>query len=188
MNEKKELAIVALSTSESQPGNYILILEDLEQQRRIPIVIGMPEAQAIAIAMEQMQPLRPLTHDLLKNVLESLGGVLKEVVIHQLADSVFHARLMLQKHDGTMLEIDARTSDAIALAVRCGVPVYSFENVILEAGILADSLPGHQMGGSLASYSLEELEALLEKVIAKEDYESASKIKDYIDKRKAGGS
>ena len=184
MNEKKELAIVALSSSESQPGNYVLILEDLDQQRRIPIIIGMPEAQSIAIAMEQMQPVRPLTHDLLKNVIEVLGGVLKEVVIHQLSDGVFHAKLILEKHDGTLLETDTRASDAIALAVRCHVPVYSYENVILDAGILADTLAGRQTGGSLAKYSLAELELLLEKVIAKEDYESASKIRDYIERRK----
>lgn len=187
MSEKKELAIVALSTSESQPGNYVLILEDLDQQRRIPIIIGMPEAQSIAVAMEQMQPVRPLTHDLLKSSIEALGGVLKEVVIHELLDGVFHARLVLQKHDGTMVEIDARSSDAIALAVRCGVPVYSFENVIDDAGILADTLAGHQMGGSYAQYSLAELEELLKKVIEKEDYESASKIRDYIDKRRKDG-
>jgi uncharacterized protein len=184
MSEKKELAIVALSSSESQPGNYVLILEDLDQQRRIPIIIGMPEAQAIAVAMEQMIPARPMTHDLMKNVIDTLQGVLKEVVIHTLLDGVFHARLMMEKYDGSLLEIDARASDGIALAVRCGVPVYSYENVILEAGILADSLSGRQIGGSLAKYSLAELEALLEKVIAKEDYESASKIKDFIDKRK----
>lgn len=184
MSEKKELAIVALSSSESQPGNYVLILEDLEQQRRIPIIIGMPEAQAIAIAMEQMQPARPLTHDLLKSAILALGGTLKEVVIHQLTDGIFHARLVLEKHDATLLEVDARASDAIALAVRCQVPVYSFEKVILDAGIQADTLAGHQMGGSLAKYSLAELEALLEKVIAKEDYESASKIRDYIEKRR----
>lgn len=184
MSEKKELAIVALSTSESQPGNYVLILEDLDQQRRIPIIIGMPEAQSIAIAMEQMHPARPLTHDLLKNVIDSLGGVLKEVIIYQLADGVFYARLMLQTHEGAVLEIDARTSDAIALSVRCGVPVYSFENVIQEAGILAETIAGHQMGGSMAKYSLAELEELLAKVIEKEDYESASKLRDYIQKRK----
>lgn len=186
MSEKKELAIVALSSSESQPGNYVLILEDLEQQRRIPIIIGMPEAQAIAIAMEQMHPARPLTHDLLKTVMEALDGTLKEIVIHRLTDGVFHARLLLQKPDGAVLEIDARTSDAIALAVRCGAPVFSFEQVILDAGILATSLEGHKMGGSLAQYSLVELEDLLGKVIEKEDYESASKIRDYIQKRKEG--
>lgn len=184
MSEKKELAIVGLSSSESQPGNYVLILEELDQLRRIPIIIGMPEAQSIAVAMEQMQPVRPLTHDLLKSTIDVLGGALKEVLIHDLQDGVFFAKLILKKHDGEILEMDARSSDAIALAVRCGVPVYSFENVILQAGILADSMAGRQTGGSLAKYTLAELEDLLEKVIAKEDYESASKIRDYIEKRK----
>ena len=184
MNEKRELAIVALSSSESQPGNYVLILEDMDLKRRIPIIIGMSEAQSIAVAMEQMQPSRPLTHDLLKTVMDTLGGVLKEVVIHHLTDGVFHSWLILQKPDGAVEEIDARPSDAIALAVRCGVPVFSFENVILDAGIRAESLPGRQTGGSFATYSLAELEELLEKVLEKEDYESASKIRDYIQKRR----
>jgi uncharacterized protein len=185
MTEKRELAIVALSTSESNPGNYVLILEDLDTQRRMPIIIGVAEAQAIAIAMEQMQPARPLTHDLLKKAIESLGGVLQQVLIYQLEDEVFFARLCLLRADGSLLEIDARSSDAIALAVRCNAPVYTYEHVILEAGILADAMTGRQTGGSLANYSLAELEDLLKKVIEKEDYESASKIRDYIEKRKS---
>ena len=156
--------------------------------RRIPIIIGMPEAQSIAIAMEQMQPARPMTHDLLKSVMVMLGGSLQEVIIHELIDGVFHAKLLLKNHEGALLETDARASDAIALAVRCGVPVYSFEHIILNAGILATTLAGHQMGGSLAEYSLAELEDLLEKVIEKEDYESASKIRDYIFRRKEGAT
>lgn len=187
MSEKKELSIVALSSSESQPGNYVLILEDMDTQRRIPVIIGLAEAQSIAVAMEQMQPVRPLTHDLLKSVLTALDGTLKEVVIHTLSEGVFYAHLVLQKPDGALLEIDARTSDAIALAIRCSAPVYSFERVIHDAGILADTLAGHQMGGSMAKYSLQELEELLQKVIAKEDYESASKIRDYIERRKEEG-
>lgn len=187
MSEKKELAIVALSASESQPGNYVLILEDMEAQRRIPVIIGLAEAQSIAVAMEQMQPVRPLTHDLMKSMVAALDGALKEVVIHQLTDGVFYAHLILQKHNGDLVEMDARTSDAIALAVRCSVPVYSFEQVIHAAGTLSDTLAGHQMGGSMAKYSLPELEELLQKVIAKEDYESASKIRDYIERRKEEG-
>ncbi len=184
MRVKKELAIVGLSSSESKPGNYVVILEDLDQQRRIPVIIGMPEAQSIAIAMEQMQPARPLTHDLLKTVIEALGGRLKEVLIYQFLENVFYSRLLLQGPDDKMIEIDARTSDALALAVRCQVPVYTFEQVILDAGIRSDSVVGRQIGGSYAEYSLAELEDLLEKVIAKEDYESASKIRDYIEKRR----
>ena len=186
MSEKRELAIVALSSSESQPGKYVLILEDLDQQRRIPVIIGMPEAQSIAIAMEQMQPARPMTHDLLKSVMVGLGGSLQEVLVYALNEGVFHARLVLKNHSGESLDIEARASDAIALAVRCGVPVYSFDHIIQEAGIMADTLQGHQMGGSMAEYSLEQLEELLGKVIEKEDYESASKIRDFIHKRKEG--
>ena len=184
MPEKKELTIVGLASSESQPGNYVLVLEDLYQQRRIPIIIGMPEAQLIAIAMEQMQPARPLTHDLMKNVIETLGGTLKEVVIHQFTDNVFHAHLVLERPDGTIVETDARTSDAIALAIRCLVPIYSFDKVIVDVGILSGSLIEHPPGASLAEYSLAELEVRLESVVAKEDYESASEIRDYIKKKK----
>ncbi len=187
MPEKRELAIVGLASSESQPGNYVLILEDLDQQRRIPIIIGMPEAQSIAIAMEQMQPARPLTHDLLKSVIETLGGTLKEVVIHQFTDNVFHARLVLESSNGTIIETDARTSDAIALAIRCSVPIYSFDKVILEVGMLAHTLAAAPAKASFDEYSLAELEALLESVVAEEDYESASKIRDYIEQRKSGG-
>ena len=185
MNEKRELAVAAMSTSESQPGNYALILEDMEDRRRMPIIIGAFEAQAIAIAVERMQPARPLTHDLLKSMLDALGAKLKEVLIHNLVDGVFHSRLLITQADGALLELDARTSDAVALAVRCDAPIFTFGHVIEEAGILADSILARQKKGSLAAYSLAELEDLLEKVIEKEDYESASRIRDYIRRRKS---
>lgn len=185
MSAKREITVAAMSASESNPGNYALILEDLESRRRIPIIIGAAEAQAIAIAMEHMQPARPLTHDLLKATIDALGAQLREVLIHSLVDGVFHAQLLLQKIDGATVTLDARTSDAIALAVRCDAPIFTFENVIDEAGILADSLLARQKKGSLALYSLTELEDLLQKVIDKEDYESASRIRDYISRRKA---
>ncbi len=184
MNEKKELAVVALSSSESQPGNYVLILEDLDERRRLPIIIGLPEAQSIAVSMEQMQPSRPMTHDLLKNVIEVLGGILKEVVIHEFSENVFFSRLKIQIVDGSILEMDARTSDAIALAVRCQVPIFSFENIILEAGILREPPTKREIRESLDVFNTTELEELLEKVLAEEDYESASKIRDFIKKRK----
>lgn len=185
MSEKHELTVAAMSESESHPGNYALILEDMESRRRIPIIIGGFEAQSIAIAMEHMQPARPLTHDLLKATVESLGARVQEVVIHSLVDGVFHALLLLQTGGGKTLQLDARTSDAIALAVRCDAPIYTFEHVIEEAGILADSILAREKRGSLALYSLAELEDLLQRLIAKEDYESASRIRDYIEKRKA---
>ena len=181
---KKELAVVALSTSESNPGNYALILEETETRRRIPMIIGAAEAQAIAITMEQMKPARPLTHDLFKNTLAALEVELVEVLIHSLVDQIFHASLLLKKNDGTQLTIDSRASDAIAMAVRFNAPIYTFQFVVEEAGILADVFFANNKKGSLAEYSLPELEELLERVLAKEDYESAARIRDLIERRR----
>ena len=181
---KKELAVVALSTSESSQGNYALILEDTETRKRMPIIVGQFEAQAIAVTMERMQPTRPMTHDLLKNVLAALGARLKEVTIHSLIDGVFYSALSLEKEDKSIIEMDSRTSDAITLAVRFEVPIYTFENIIEEACILSDSQLMRYKKGSLAEYTLEELEELLEKIITKEDYKSAARIRDLIEKRK----
>lgn len=184
MNIKKEIAVVALSDSESSPGNYALILEDTESRKRMPIIIGGAEAQAIAVTMERMMPVRPLTHDLMKNTLIALGAKIKEVLIHSLVEGVFHATLLVIKADGTSIEIDARTSDAIALAVRFEVPIFTYQHIIDEAGILADSLLVPYKKGSLAEYSIAELQELLEKIIAKEDYQSAARVRDLIEKRK----
>ena len=181
---KKELAVVALSSSESSQGNYALILEDTVSRKRMPIIIGQFEAQAIAITMERMQPVRPMTHDLLKNALTALDAKLKDVLIHALIDGVFFSKLTLEKADGTLVTVDSRTSDAIALAVRFEVPIYTYDTIIEEAGILADSQLMRYKKGSLAEYTLAELEELLEKIIAKEDYKSAARIRDLIEKRK----
>ena len=181
---KKELAVVALSDSASQPNSYALILEDTDTNRRMPIIIGANEAQAIALMMERMLPVRPLTHDLMKNTLDALEVKLKEVLIHSLIEGVFHSALFLEKSDGTSIQIDARTSDAIALAVRFNAPIMAYENVIAEAGILSDSFWAKHNKGSLADYSLEELEDLLKKVVEKEDYESAVRIRELINRRK----
>lgn len=181
---KKELAVVALSSSESSQGNYALILEDTESRKRMPIIIGQFEAQAIAITMERMQPVRPMTHDLVKNILSTLQVTLKSILIHSLIDGVFYSKLSLEKSDGSLIEMDSRTSDAIALAVRFDAPIYTFDSIIEEAGILADIQLMRYKKGSLAEYTLEELEELLAKIIAKEDYKSAARIRDLIEKRK----
>ena len=123
--KKLELNIIALANSESSKGNYSLILEESKGFRRLPIVIGAFEAQAIAISLERMQPNRPLTHDLFKNTLELSGVVLTEIIISELKGGVFYAKLMGKKADGTPLEVDARSSDAIAMAVRFGCPIYT---------------------------------------------------------------
>ncbi|TAE46862.1 MAG: bifunctional nuclease family protein [Bacteroidetes bacterium] len=184
MNEKRELLVAALSLSESQPGNYALILEETETRRRIPIIIGAAEAQAIAVAMEQMQPLRPLTHDLFKSTLEGLGATLQEVMIHAMTDGIFYSEIKLLRPGGEILALDARPSDAIALAVRMQAPIYTYEHVIGEVAIWVETLQTRLKKGSLAAYTLEELEELLQKVIAKEDFESALRIRDYIEKRR----
>lgn len=183
MSVKRELGVAALSTSESHPGNFALILEDLETRRRIPIIIGASEAQSIAIVMEQMQPARPLTHDLFVSMLTALGSTVQEVLIHSLVDGIFHAQIVLKSASGELLNLDARSSDAIAIALRCNVSIYTYESVVEEAGFLTEVFLPHQRKGSLAEYTLVELEELLAKVIEKEDYESAARIRNYIGKR-----
>ncbi len=182
---KIELNIIALANSESSKGNYSLILEEQKGFRRLPITIGPFEAQAIAIYLEKMQPNRPLTHDLFKNTLEVSGIHLTEVLISELKNGTFYAKLIGKKQNGSRLEVDARSSDAIAMAVRFGCPIFTTEEIMQSAGIILDS-PSKAFTnkrGSLSEYSLKELEQLLRQVLAKEDYESASKIRDAIEKK-----
>ena len=187
MGEKRELWVVALGSSVSQPGNYALVLEDAQSQVRIPLVIGKPEAQAIAIAMEGMSPARLITHDLFKNVLLALGTSLKEVLLCRLEAGVFQAELALQTADGELLRLDARPSDAIALAVRFDAPIYAYQAVIEAASLSPEAFRVEGKRGSLEHYSVPELEELLQKILAKEDYESASRIRDYLERRKNNG-
>lgn len=186
--KKIELNIIALSNSESKPGNFALILEEQQGFRRLPIIIGPFEAQAIAISLERMQTNRPLTHDLFKNTLDQVGVLITEVYISKLEEGIFHATLIGKNPDHSPLEVDARASDAIALAVRYGCPIYTTDEIMDSAGIVLDnpSKAFTNKRGSLSEYSMEELERLLEKVLAKEDYESASKIRDAIDKKNKG--
>ncbi|MEM7374812.1 MAG: bifunctional nuclease family protein [Bacteroidota bacterium] len=194
---KVELNIIALANSESSPGNYVIILEEATGNRRLPIVIGGFEAQAIAVALEKMKPRRPLTHDLFKHTLTELGASLKEVVIHGLIDGVFHAYLLCETSDGQLMEIDCRSSDAIALAVRFSCPIFTEESVMDEVGILNEesdpssssgplksSASSSQSSASFKDQSLSELETLLESLLSKEDYEQAAKVRDEIEKRK----
>lgn len=199
--KKIELDIVALSHSVTQSQNYAVVLGEQHGSRRLPIVIGGYEAQAIAVAMERMTPNRPLTHDLFKNVLETFSIDLKEVVINNLLDGVFFARLVCERN-GEITEIDSRTSDALALAVRFNCPIYTFEFILDAAGVvLEDTREGltaeapptprqHKRplrGAALLTYSAEELNRLLDEVLANEDYEQAAKIRDEINRRKEEG-
>ncbi|MEM8528518.1 MAG: bifunctional nuclease family protein [Bacteroidota bacterium] len=183
--KKIELNIIALANAESSPGNYALVLEEQKGFRRLPIIIGEFEAQAIAISLEKMQPSRPLTHDLFKNTLDQAGITIQQVYIDRFVNDVFHATLIGKNPDGSPLSVDARSSDAIALAVRFGCSIFTTEEIMQKASIILDS-PSKAFTnkrGSLLDYSLEELQQLLQQVLTKEDYESASKIRDAI-KRK----
>lgn len=191
--KKLELDIVALSHSVTQSHNYAVVLGEVNGSRRLPIVIGGFEAQAIAVAMEQMAPNRPLTHDLFKNTLEIFAVDLKEVVINNLLDGVFYAKLVCVK-DGEEYEIDSRTSDAIAMAVRFDCPIYTFDFIMEAAGVeLEESAEGDEpilkkksaavKKGHYDQMSASALKKLLKDVIADEDYEKAAKIRDELNKR-----
>jgi bifunctional DNase/RNase len=207
--KKIELDIVALSHSVTQSHNYAVVLGEHEGSRRLPIVIGGFEAQAIAVAMERMTPNRPLTHDLFKNALDTFQVELKEVIINNLLDGIFYARLLCVR-DGESVEIDSRTSDALAMAVRYNCPIYTYEFILDAAGvILEDPEDGTPKASSsegdskkkrkksatttsstssknqgLSSYSNDDLEEMLEEVLHKEDYEKAAEIRDELNKRK----
>jgi bifunctional DNase/RNase len=192
--DKVKLEIVGLSYSQTQSGAYALVLAESGGKRSLPIIIGGYEAQAIAIELEKMTPTRPLTHDLFKSFAQSFQIEVVEVIIYNLVEGVFYAKLICSK-DGKMSEIDARTSDAIALGVRFKCPIYTFENILASAGILLDEnaeltadsqttetteAPKEQ---GMAALNLEELEQHLTDAIENEDYELASRLRDEINKR-----
>ncbi|NRB63029.1 MAG: bifunctional nuclease family protein [Saprospiraceae bacterium] len=201
--KKIELEIVALSHSVTQSHNYAVVLGEKEGSRRLPIVIGSFEAQAIAVAMERMTPNRPLTHDLFKNTLETFNIELKEVVINNLLDGIFYARLVCLK-DGELVEVDSRTSDALAMAVRFDCPIFSYEFILDAAGVVLEEdedgssspttealvetgVEGESAALALDDYSLENLIKLLDEVLSEENYERAAEIRDEINKRKKRG-
>lgn len=191
--KKIELGIVALSHSVAQSHNYAVVLGEKNGSRRLPIVIGSFEAQAIAVALERMTPNRPLTHDLFKNALDTFQIELKEVLINNLLDGIFYARLVCER-DGEVIEIDSRSSDALAMAARFGCPIYSFEFILDTAGVVLEedeneleSSDEDQPGvpsNALASYSIEALNRMLEEVLDEENYERAAQIRDEIERRK----
>ena len=193
--KKLELEIVALSHSVTQSHNYAVVLGELNGNRRLPIVIGGFEAQAIAVAMERMTPNRPLTHDLFKNTLDTFDIELKEVVINNLLDGIFYAQLVCVR-DGQEFVIDSRTSDAIAMAVRFKSPLFTFDFVMDQAGVVLEEeeetkeeklpeLPDDPGSDSFENYSLKALEQMLKEVLETEDYEKAAMIRDEIKRRES---
>ncbi|MDP4264818.1 MAG: bifunctional nuclease family protein [Bacteroidota bacterium] len=203
--KKIELEIVALSHSITQTHSYAVVLGEVNGLRRLPIVIGGFEAQAIAVALEKMHPSRPLTHDLMKNFLNAFAIDLNEIIICDLQEGIFYSKLVCASENDT-IEIDSRTSDALALAVRFGCPIYTYENILESAGILMedtgssgkkkkakqevvveDQIPG---GGNedLKTMTVEELNTLLAEVLEHEDYIRAIAIRDELNSRKKGRS
>lgn len=199
--KKIELEIVALSHSITQTHSYAVVLGEVNGLRRLPIVIGGFEAQAIAVALEKMQPSRPLTHDLMKNFMTAFNIELHEIIISDLQEGIFYSKLVCSSDNDT-IEIDSRTSDALALAVRFGCPVYTYEHILESAGILMEdpgtgkkkktatisttSDEGAEGGSDLKKLSVEELNTLLNEVLEQEDYIRAIAIRDEINARKKG--
>jgi bifunctional DNase/RNase len=199
--KKIKLDIIGLSYSQTQSGAYALVLGEEKGKRRLPIIIGGFEAQAIAIELEQMTPSRPLTHDLFKSFAVSFGIEVQEVIIYNLVEGIFFAKLVCGSGD-KVLEIDARTSDAIAISVRFNCPIYTYEFILSTAGIIleegasmtevttpdqgssSDDKKKGMKENELTQKNIEDLNTLLQSAIEEEDYEKASKIRDEIKKRK----
>lgn len=193
MNRIK-LEILGMSYSQSQSGAYALILGESEGERRLPIIIGGFEAQAIAIELEKMKPARPLTHDLLKSVAKAFNIKVTEVIINKFHEGVFYAQLVCDNGE-KLIEIDSRTSDAVAMAIRFKCPIFTTEKIMSEAGIIvkdekeqkpeeADWLQSRQSTSNpYVKKTVKELKELLQKAIESEDYEKASEIRDEIKKR-----
>ncbi|MFC6999424.1 bifunctional nuclease family protein [Rufibacter roseus] len=203
--KKIELEILGLSSSQSQSGSFALVLGEKEGSRRLPIIIGMFEAQSIAIQIEKINPTRPLTHDLFKSFAQQMDVSVREIMISDLKEGVFFSKIVCT--DGEKeFELDARPSDAIAIGLRFGVPIFTVESVLSEAGIIlsdmdeeeedeeTDEIPTSSSSSSSASsssassgkiseVSVDELNTMLNEALEKEDYERAAKIRDELNKR-----
>lgn len=200
--QKIKLEIVGLSYSQTQAGAYALVLAEVAGNRSLPIIIGAFEAQAIAIELEKMAPSRPLTHDLFKIFADSFSIQVKEVLIYNLAEGIFYAKMICVQGED-VVEIDARTSDAIAIGIKSKAPIYTYESILDSAGIEMDENapedfeedPEIDFGSekhdeeeddsnTLSSNTLDQLQDMLQSAIEIEDYELASRIRDEISKRK----
>ncbi len=196
---KIKLDIVGLSYSQTQSGAYALVLGEVNGRRRLPIIIGSFEAQAIAIEIEKMTPSRPLTHDLFKSFAQAYHITVQEIIIYNLVDGIFYSKLLCSDGKKT-IEIDARTSDAIAVAVRFDCPIYTYEFILSSAGIVIegndfvylenigeapeDTTPTQTAAG-YSSLSTDEIKAKLQEALAEEAYEKAAKLRDELNRRKA---
>ncbi len=202
--DKIKLKIIGMSYSQAQTGAYALILGEENGDRRIPIVIGGFEAQAIAIELEDMKPARPLTHDLFKNFAQTFHIHLKEIIINKFSEGIFYALLITEDAAGNTYEIDSRTSDAVALAIRFDCSIYTYETIVEQTGVSMEeaesdeesqtqtSESGHLhhsenpsgQSEDFSNYTLNELEQMIKDAINKEAYEKASLIQQEINRRK----
>ncbi len=183
-----QVDIVGLSTSPTSGGAYALVLGEIQGNRRLPIIIGAFEAQAIALELEKIQPPRPMTHDLLRDLFEAVGAEVLSVVIDELRDGTFYAKIRFV-HNGRERQLDARPSDAVALAVRVDAPIFVAPAVMEEAGIPTEEGAGFPVGSEPRATEeepetpmsrLERLQRMLEKAIEEEDYERAAQLRDEI--------
>ena len=199
--EKIQLEILGLSSSQSQSGSFALVLGETRGNRRLPIIIGMFEAQAIAIEIEKIIPNRPMTHDLFKSFGHSFNYTIKEIIISDLKEGVFFAKIICE-NDNKTVEIDARPSDAIAIGLRFNAPIYTYEKIMTDAGIIlteeSDEEPSDlaseisreepkskpsSTDKPLKDYSYDKLKEMLNEALEKEDYERAAKIRDELNRR-----
>lgn len=192
--DKVELKFLRITYSHTHAGAYALILAEAFGDRRLPIIIGGVEAQAIAIQVENIKPARPLTHDLFKHVADTLGFNLKEVIISDLVEGIFHAQLVVEQ-EAREVTIDARSSDAIALALRFDCPIYTYEPILGAAGLKVEEGEEEQAEGeekklgkgrekkSATTATTDELRGMLEEALENEDYERASKLRDELKRR-----
>jgi uncharacterized protein len=189
MAKKIKLEILGLSSSQSQSGSFALVLGEVEGNRRLPIIIGMFEAQAIAIEIERITPNRPMTHDLFRAFSVSFDIRIEEIVISDLKEGVFFARIICQNQD-KRVEIDARPSDAIAIGIRFGVDIYTYEHILAEAGITLsheEDEPGDEPEKAkeqkMGDLPFDRLKQMLDDALKNEDYEGAAKIRDELNRR-----
>ncbi len=192
--DRIELKIIGLSFSQTQSGAYALILAEKKGNRRLPIIIGGSEAQAIAVELEKMIPSRPLTHDLFKTFSLAFNITIKEIFIYSLNEGLFFSKLICER-EGEIKEFDARTSDAIAIGIRFNAPIFTTEEILSSAGILLDEEPDEDdfmseaiddvtnENDTIENKSIEDLKKELNIAIENEDYELASKIRDEIQRR-----
>jgi len=185
--EKIEVYIIAMAPSTEAVGKFVVVLESEERNFRLPILIGESEAMSIGVALENIKIKRPITHDLMIDMLRAKGDTIVSICIKERKENIFLATISVECIDGSSYELDARPSDALALAVRVNCSIWVCTGLIEERGLTEDIFASGSQRNSFRSYTLEELEELLKRVVDKEDYHSAIRIKETIERKKNQG-